>query len=76
MIVHYIVRDVTPDAARRCSYPPGRTLLNRGPCYTDPDRAEADARRANECCGVAGVAYSAVAWEETVPFPADRYEQP
>lgn len=75
MIVHYIVRDVKPGSA--CSYPVGRTLLNKGPVFDTHKEREAYATAAcyNEHCHVSGVTYSVVSHEETEPFPADHYEQ-
>ena len=55
MVVNYIIREVSPDAARVSSYPHGKSYT--GEHFDDVEDAASFAIRCNECCVLPGIRY-------------------
>lgn len=71
-IVYSIVRDVVRGS--NCSYPAGRTILNREGTYTNPDEAKSRAELYNSKCLVPGVFYQSIGHDEMEVLEVDHWE--
>lgn len=71
MVVNYIIREVSPHAAKVSSYRLGKSYT--GEHFDDMEDAASFAIRCNECCVLPGIRYFVFSCEEATGLPPDVF---